>query len=295
LNLELRAAEESRDALKRELGGDSATLMPDISSSEVAVSSEFDARLDTQHKQLDELLRRYTDLHPDVIAARKLIARLEEQKAAEIEAKKRSGQGRPRSSPQAEAAQRGRLALAEAEAQVASLRFRAGDAQARMNRLRAEAVRVPQIEGEFAKLTRDYENMRRNYDSIVARREKAALSEDADANRAEQFRVIEPPRTSKEPIFPSRRSLAPLVVLLALFVGVAASWLCDRLLPTFDSAKALRLGTNRPVLGSVSLLVTPAMHKRSRQLAMTFGGSVAALLLVGLFWIRWVNLTSIPV
>ena len=295
LTLELRAAEESRDALKRELSDETATLLPDLSGpGVVAASTEFDARLDTQHKQLDELLRRYTDLHPDVVATRRLIARLEEQRASELEVKKRAGQSKPRSSAQAEATQRGRLALAEAEAQVASLRFRVGDAQMRMNRLRAEAIRVPQIEGEFAKLTRDYENMRRAYDSFVGRREKAALSEDTDASRVDQFKLIEPPRTNKEPLFPNQRSLAPLVLLLALVVGVAASTLCDRLLPTFDSAKSLRLGTNRPVLGSVSLLVTSAMQRRSRQMTMAFGGSVAALLLIGLVWIRWVNLTSIP-
>lgn len=294
LNVELRAAQESRDALRRELSGESATLMPDIGNPESSVvSTEFDARLDSQRKQLDELLRRYTDLHPDVIATRRLIDRLEEQRAADIEAKKRVAKNKPFA--QDESAQRGRITLAEAEAQVASLRFRAGDAQTRMNQLRAAANRVPQVEAEFAQLTRDYENARRNYEAIQARRDKAALSEDADASRGDQFRLIDPPRTSNEPIFPSRRNLAPMVVLLALLAGVIASAACDRLLPTFDSAKSMRLIANRPVLGSVSMLVSPAMQKRSRQMTMAFGGSVMLLVIIGLLWARWVSLAAIRI
>jgi polysaccharide chain length determinant protein (PEP-CTERM system associated) len=298
VTVELRAAEQSRDALRRELGGETATLLPETPSSEsTAVSVEFDARLDAQRKQLDELLRRYTDLHPDVIATRRLIVRLEEQKAAEVEAKRRAMQGKPARSPmQADpVAQRVKLALAEGEANVASLRFRAGDTQVRLNQLRASASRIPQVEAEMAQLTRDYDVVKRNYEAMVVRREKATLSEDLDANRTAQFRLIDPPRTAKQPLFPSRLTLAPLVLLLALAAGVIASAMTDRLRPTFDSAKSLRLVTGRPVLGSVSVLVSPADQRRTRQITMAFGSSVAVLLLVGLVWVRWLTAASMHV
>src|SRR5689334_2143221 len=68
LNLELRAAEQSRDALKRELGGEKITLVPDTPPAASGTPvTEYDARLEAQRKQLDDLLRRYTDLHPDVV------------------------------------------------------------------------------------------------------------------------------------------------------------------------------------------------------------------------------------
>jgi uncharacterized protein involved in exopolysaccharide biosynthesis len=120
--------------------------------------------LDAQRKQLDELLRRYTELHPDVVATRRLITRLEEQKAAEVEAKRRAAQGKPsRSTAQTDPIyQRVKLALAEAEANVASLRFRAGDTQVRLNQLRASVSRIPQVEVEMAQLTRDYDSVKRN-------------------------------------------------------------------------------------------------------------------------------------
>ena len=97
--LELRAAEQSRDALKRELSGEEPSLLPEMGAAgSGTVASEFDARIEVQRRQLDELLRRYTDQHPDVVVTRKLIEQLEEQKKQDIEARRKaataeSGQG----------------------------------------------------------------------------------------------------------------------------------------------------------------------------------------------------------
>ena len=79
-SLDVRAAEQARDSLKNELSGESMQLIPDGDPPVAQSTSEFDARLDAQRRQLDELLRRYTEAHPDVIASRRLIARLEEQR-----------------------------------------------------------------------------------------------------------------------------------------------------------------------------------------------------------------------
>ena len=129
-----------------------------------------------------------------------------------------------------------KLALAEAEANVASLRFALGDMQARLEQLRASASRVPQIEAELAQLNRDYEKVRRNYEAMVARREKAALSEDVDATR----RAV--PIHRSAPRQPSSRCFRivgrwRLGLLVAWLAGVGAAFLAARLMPTFDSAK----------------------------------------------------------
>ncbi|HEY1392849.1 MAG TPA: XrtA system polysaccharide chain length determinant, partial [Methylibium sp.] len=181
-SVELRAAEQSRDALKRQLSGENESLLPDLSAqAAVPLTPEIDARLDTQRRQLDELLRRYTDLHPDVIATKRLIAQLEEQKAKEIEAHKRAAANRPPSpATVSPVMQQVQLALAEAEGNVAALRVRQGETQARLTQLRAAANRVPQVEAELAQLNRDYDVVRSNYQALVARREKASMSEEVD-------------------------------------------------------------------------------------------------------------------
>ena len=295
ITVELRAAEQSRDALRRELSGETVSLLPD-SPADLPVSPEFDARLDAQRRQLDELLRRYTDLHPDVVATRRLIARLEEQKQQEIEARRRAALGRPARPASAANAvsQQIKLALAESEAAAAALRVRAADLQGRVNQLRASATRVPQVEAELAQLNRDYEIVRRNYEAMVGRREKASLSEDVEATRlSNNFRVIDPPRSSPKPVFPNRLGLAPLVLLLALVAGAAASFLVAQLLPTFNSAASLRSVTQRPVLGSVSVLMTDELARRGRHHALAFGSMIVVLVALYGAWIAWMSKAAV--
>lgn len=289
LSTELRAAEQSRDALKRELGGEVAPLLPESPAQDPSVASpEFDARLDVQRKQLDELLRRYTELHPDVLATRRLIARLEEQKQQDIEAKRRAAAGRPRVAGLGDTmAQRMKMSAAESEANVAALRSRLGDTQAKLIHLRSEATKIPQVEAELAQLNRDYEVVRRNYEAMVARREKALISEEVDATRPDQFRLIDPPRALKQPAFPSRRILAPFVLLIALAGGLAASFLAVRLAPTIDNASMLRAVVQRPVLGIISVLEIGAMSTAVRRNGIWFSTALGGFLVVGTAWVGW--------
>lgn len=286
MSVELHAAEQSRDALKREIGGETMNLVPDTSAAVVA-TPEIDARLDAQRKQLDEHLRRYTEVHPDVVATRRLIARLEEQKQAEVEAKQRAAAARPAVAAADSVMQRVRLALAEAEANVAATRSRAKETENKLNQLRATASRVPAIEAELAQLNRDYDVVRRNYDALVAQREKANISEDVDATRPTQFRVIDPPRASTKPVFPNRLVLAPLVLLIALFAGLAAAYLASQIRPVFGSSLALRTMTGRPVLGAISMIKTIDLVRRDRYRSLAFGSAFTGLLAVFGGWMAW--------
>jgi uncharacterized protein involved in exopolysaccharide biosynthesis len=185
-----------------------------------------------------------------------------------------------------------RLALAESEAQVASLRVRAGDTQAKLAQMRASASRVPEIEAEMARLNRDYEVVRSTYQTMVSRREKAVLSEDVDATRSAQFRVIDPPRAAPQPVFPNRLALAPLVLLLALVAGVAATFAAVQIMPTIDNARMLRLATQRPVLGTISIVMNDTLMAAARRRLVGFASAIVALVVAAGGWIAWVSIQT---
>jgi polysaccharide chain length determinant protein (PEP-CTERM system associated) len=290
-SLDLRAAEQARESLKAELSGEVVSLVPDQDlPAALPTASELNARLDGQRRQLDELLRRYTEAHPDVIAARRLIDRLEEQRQQEIEAQRKAAAAKPaRSRGTSEVMQRVRLALAEAEANVAGLKVRLGEAQGRLAQLTSAASRVPQIEAELAQLNRDYDVVRRQYEVMVARREKAALSEDVDATRLAQFRVIDPPRVSPQPVFPNRATLVLLALMAALVAGIGAAFVVAQLMPTLDSAAVLRRVTQRPVLGSVSRLIDAASIAQARRRTMAFAGALGSLVVVYGALLAWIS------
>jgi polysaccharide chain length determinant protein (PEP-CTERM system associated) len=299
LRTELRAGEESRDALKRELATEDPVLVAEAPVAVVVPPTPTDPRLETQRRLLDDLLRRYTEAHPDVVATRKLIARLEEQQqnqqVADEAARAKAAEHKP--PPRVSAStnpvfQKLKVSYADAESNVAALRVRVSDTQARLAQLRASASRVPQIEAELAQLNRDYDVVRRQYEALVGRREKASISENVDATRLTSFRVIEPPRTAPQPVFPNRMLLAPMVLLLALAGGVGASYLVSQLLPSFANARELMLLTKRPVLGSVSMLVSDAMRRRNRVDAVAACSALAGLVLVYGAWIAWMTVVG---
>lgn len=296
IRLELRGAEQSRDALKRELSGEDPVMLPDTSVSSAGSSpSEFDARIDSQRKQLDELLRRFTDEHPDVAATRKLINQLEAQKKEDLEARRKAAAQNPArmSASTNPVFQKIKISLAESEANVASLRARAGETEARLAQLRGTAGRAPQIEAEMAQLNRDYEVLRKNYEQLVTRRESASMSEDVDSSaRMAEFRIIDPPRVAAKAVFPNRLVLVPLALLIALGAGLAASFAMSQMVPTFHDGRRLRELTQRPSLGSVSMQSTLPIMRAQRKSNALFASGFAFLILAYGAWIGWVTLAA---
>jgi polysaccharide chain length determinant protein (PEP-CTERM system associated) len=296
VRLELRAAEQSRDALKHELDGEVPALIPEAAASvSLPRTTELDARIDAQKRQLDELLRRYTEQHPDVLSAQRLITQLEEEKKKELEAQRKAaasaGSG-AKSAATNPVFQQIKISLAEAEANVAALRARVREIETRVGTLRASAERVPKVEAEMAQMNRDYDVLRRNYEQLVQRRESASLSEDVGQMQGlVEFRLIDPPRVSPRPVFPDRLSLVPLVFAFAVGAGVFVAFAVAQIFPTVQETKVLRQLSSRPVLGTVSMLTSGPMLRRRRVLNAAFGSAVAGLCLIYGAWVGWIALS----
>ncbi len=280
--LALHEAEQSRDAMQRQLLGEEPVLLPDAPDKSDMVIPEIDGRIDALKKNLDSLLQRYTEAHPDVIGARRVLADLEAQKAAELKKRKNSAPERVSSLNANPVYQQMKLSLSESEARVASLRARVAAHQARLESLKAAAELVPQIEAEFAQLNRDYGIHKKNYDSLVARRESANMSVDMESTSGmAEFRVIDPPSQPLKPAAPNRLVLMPLAGLAALAAGAAIAFLLSQIRPTFQDARALREVTRLPLLGCVSLVPDEGRRRRRRRSLILFAGGVTSL--VGAF------------
>lgn len=276
--LELREAENSRDAMQRQLVGEDPVLLPQApggAANSVSIP-DLDNRIDVLKKNLDSMLQRYTDQHPDVLGARRVLAQLEKQKQEEVDAMRKAGPGRFDSVNSNPVYQQMKLSLAESEARVASLRARVGEYEGRLVQLRASSERLPELEAEMAQLNRDYDVHKRNYESLVARRESANISVEMDAQSGiAEFRQIDPPSLPNKPSAPNRVLLMPLVGLVGLAVGVAFTFLISQLRPAFSDGRTLREVTGLPVLGAVSLLQTPERAKARRRGLLAFSGGVA--------------------
>jgi len=277
--VELSVAEQTRDSIQKQLDQqmqrDPAT--PGKRASSIAVP-ELDSRINEQKKQLDDLLRKYTDQHPDVVATKRLLAQLEEDRQREVEARSKAAGNDPgaavRENP---ILQQLKVAQNDAEAQVVGIRARLGEYSARYNQLRLAAETLPKIDMELTQLNRDYEIQKHQYESLVSRREAASLTGKLEEAGVAEFRIIDPPRVTPNPVAPNRLLLLAAVVIVSLFAGLAAAWLVSQVRPTFHDGRVLRDIAQRPLIGIISTLPTHALRAMRRRTAWIFAGGVGGL------------------
>jgi hypothetical protein len=124
---------------------------------------------------------------------------------------------------------------------------------------------MPQIEAEFTQLNRDYEIHKKNYEQLVTRRESAELSGDLEsAGSVADFRLIDPPRASPNPVAPNRLLLLPAGLLIALAAGLFAAFVASQVRPVFFDGKALRDATGLSLIGTVSLIPNEARRLKEK-------------------------------
>ncbi len=278
--LALREAQNSRDSLRRQIIGEEPVLLPEAPGADSGISlPEIDGRIDTQKRNLDALLQRYTEQHPDVVGTRRLIKDLEEQKRQELVARKKFAANNPGSSISNNPVyQQLKISLAEAEANVASLQARVSEYEDRYKRLTDLMRTQPQLEAEFAQLNRDYDIHKKNYEQLVTRRESAELSGDLEAaGSVADFRLIDPPRASQKPVAPNRMLLFPLGLLLGLAAGLFTAFVASQVRPVFFEGKSLREATGLPLLGTVSLISNEARRLKERSSLRRFSLATAGL------------------
>ena len=299
--LELREAENARDSAKKQLEaeksqGSNITSRSILQESAVQVSTpEIDSRLAAQKQNLDALLQRFTEQHPDVVNTRRLIKDLEEQKRKEVQELRKVAMANPApvSGPGASLVTQelGRM-MAESEVRVASLRARVSEYESRAVRAREMMKTAPQIEAEFAQLNRDYGIHKKNYEDLVARRESAGLSGDLEsASGVADFRLIDPPRASQKPVAPNRLLLLPVALFVSFGAGLGVAFILSQLRAVFFDARAVRNTIGLPILGVVTLVMSDAGRAREKRDLMRFG--LASSALVGVFIVAIIVLTVI--
>ena len=271
--LQLREAQNARDAVKRQILGDGAAAGGGVGV------PELDDRIDTLKRNLDKLLQSYTEQHPDVLGARRMIKELEDQRRIESAERRRIGANNPAALLGSDNVSLAlRTQLSSAEAQVASLRARVAEYERRLAQAKESMRLMPEVEAEYAQLNRDYAVNKKNYENLVERRESAMMSSDMGAlGGVADFRVIDPPRASSTPVAPNRMVLLPLAFLGSLAVGVLICLLASQVRPTFSDARALREFAGLPLLGTVSLIVSDEMRQKGRKSLLKLGAATSAL------------------
>ena len=278
----LLVTERRRDELRRQLHGEQLimTAPPESKPADPSAPRSLNttARIRETQAKLDELLLRYTDKHPDVIALRETLAELQQRAQEEIEAVRRGDPGAAdriglTSNPVYQNAQ---LQYDQAQVDIRGIEAEVADRQAKIATLRGFINTAPEVEAEFARLNRDYDVTRVQYRALLERLEHSRLGEEAVATGIVKFEIIDPPAASFTPIAPNRPLLIVAAFLGALGAGGAVAYLMSLLNPVFVNTRELSGVAGLPVLGSVSV-AWRAKHRATqhRSLVLYVGTATA--------------------
>lgn len=281
-----------RDELRRQLGS-----IPERIQSSDAIQilakqqggNSIDARIASAEQNLDNLKLQFTDKHPDVLAMQRLLEALRAQKEKQGP-EAASGASNP-------LYENVKVMLVEAETNVASLQRRVIEAERRVAEDKELAQTAPRIEAELSDLDRDYNVLKGNYETLLARRESARISQAQEASTsAVQFRVVDPPQLPIAATSPNRPLLYILSLVMGLSVGGGVAFILSSLNDSFVSVTQLSKTLDLPVLGKVSLLRNAADELLLRRDYWRFGiascGLVASLAIMMMAGPNLVNLMN---
>lgn len=243
--------------------------------------TETEAEIIRLQGVLADLESRYTAQHPDVVTMRRRLENLR----ADFEAQIDSFGSKPgpvvggSNLPNPVYAQL-RMELIRERGNAEVLREQVGRARDSVNTLSRRIQLVPEIEAQMKRLTRDYEIIRSNYDTLRARQESARISADRDEQgNSVNFRIIEVAKVPTLPSGPPRAAFLTVVLLASLVAGGAVSWLLAVTRVTYGSLQHLRRDfAGIPVIGGLTRVDQNVDRRRIKWRTAGFLASILVLL-----------------
>jgi protein tyrosine kinase modulator len=256
----LGIAQTRRTALEQQLRGEGPLAAGPGAGVSIGPNGSLQAGGDTLSRiqetqaKLDDLLLRFTDKYPDVIALKQTLVDLKRRRQAELEALKRGDAGAAvatgaSANPVYQSIQ---LALNQADVEIAGLRGELSDHQSKVAELRRLVDTMPQVEAEFARLNRDYTANKAEYNALLERLQQAKLGQEADEKGSVRFEVIDPPAADFRPVAPKRTMLLLGALVAAIAGGAGVAYLITALRPVFHTARQLGQVTGAVIYGAVS-------------------------------------------
>jgi len=269
-----------RDSLAAQLRAVSPTMRVEAAAPMIFNNARSDTPQDLEQAQasLANLQARFTDKHPDVIAAKQLVERLKAQAASAAKdsggtTSKASHQGVP--NPVYVNLQ---SKLEDAQTNVVLQQRRVAQATANELKARNDMAEAQTVARQYTDLDRDYDVVHKNYQDLLGRREAARLSRAVGEQESDTvFRVIEPPRMPDTPVSPNRLMLNSLILVIGVLAGFVLTFILYLNEDSFAVSDELSESFSLPVLGSISRVNAVSQQLEMRHSVVMLGSGLAML------------------
>ncbi len=270
----IRRAEDRAMLLRQQLADEGIAMRAAASTESKdghATSSINALSLPEMRERLKILRSRYTARHPDVIALEKAI---EEREKLSGQEKTQEKVGRLTGNPALDAL---KFQLKSAELDISQMKEERKHLKEQIAKYQQRIENAPKREQELIDLTRDYENLKQTYDSLLQRKleaEQAAALE--RRQQGAQFRIVDPAKVPERPVKPKLKKLLPMVVVLAFGGAIGLAFALDLLSPYFYDPDDVTKAFNLPVLACIPLLLTEQEQRARRRKEMLLLGTSLA-------------------
>jgi polysaccharide chain length determinant protein (PEP-CTERM system associated) len=234
--------------------------------------------------ELELLMQKYSDKHPDVIRLKREIEATREESSTQVPVKTKSEPG---------LATRYTLRtmltgqITELKGEINALQIKAEKLRPEISQLQARVDNTPLRAIEVSKITRNYDITLRKYQDLLAKSLDSELSENMEKKqKGEQFQIVDPANLPQTPIAPNRMRLLAVALLVGLGGGLGVAFLLDNMKGSFKDNEELAEYAGVPVLAVLPAVTTRGSILQQRQeRAIIFLTSCGALA-VGLTLLR---------
>jgi polysaccharide chain length determinant protein (PEP-CTERM system associated) len=222
-----------------------------------------EARLQQARDLLSQLKSRYTGRHPDIVRTERYIADLEKSiekmKAQEMGENLTGSVTSKKKKDDEKMDVESNPFYKEMESQVVATdleirRLREEDSKikARIATFQARVENTPVREMGMSNLTRDYQNTKEAYQSLLKKSQEAQQAENLERRqKGEQFKVIDPARIPEKPVQGQIFKILLAGLLLGMGVGFGMAFLREQMDRSFRDAEDLEATMEFKVLANI--------------------------------------------
>jgi succinoglycan biosynthesis transport protein ExoP len=252
----------------------------------------IDKELDQLKAQLADLTSHYTDKHPDVRKTKEQIARTEKMRdriVAQMNspatdstpAPAAPSSSDPKTAPMLEMESQlkaNRLEIANREAEIKDEQNKIAQYQGRLNM-------APVMEQQFADITRDYDQSKTDYESLLAKKNQSEMSTDLEkTEQGEHFRMLDPPNLPVKPYKPNRLMLCGAGLAVGLFLGGGFAFGQEKLSGKLYSEREIKKLVPFEVIAEIppiESLEEQSSHRRGTWIAGAVAVVIVGFILLG--------------
>jgi polysaccharide biosynthesis transport protein len=241
------------------------------SGSSAADAGALDDKLQALRAQLAEISTHYTQQHPDVVRLKHQIAAAEADKAALEHAPQGAGREGSRRTSGGDLQTMSPLVQVDSQLRANTLEITNRQAeikhiQGEIDRYQARLNVTPMREQQLTALSRDYEQSKTNYESLLAKRMQSEMATNLEKKQqGQQFSMIDPPSLPQKPYWPNRLQFSLAGFVAGIGLGGALAMGLELLNPRVNSREELRLIVTAPILADIPRLQTAEEERAGRR------------------------------